>query len=201
MNKVSVGVKKILLYHVVFIIICALVMTPVTPMSTASIIVGGIAVFFYAIAMYSAGWNFGKLDSRRTADTLHSDTPKYLHGEKLNVRFRRMVKASLIAMIPTLILLGTRMILPYFSEEIIVTWSEITDYRIIASVNIAYRLWVAPFNPFFMPFEYGITFIYFLPLIFMPIFVPIGYKVGLTRFTFSEKVLPKIIYKNKKKNN
>jgi len=190
MNKISVGVRRILLHHIVFVLIYSLVITPMNFLSdTANMIIGIAGVFFYVVTIYSVGWNFGKLDSRRTADTVHSDTPKYLHGEKLNVRFARMVKASLFATIPALILLGIRMITPHFADEIVVALS-----------NVAYRFWLVPFNMFFQDFEYGITFIYFLPIPFIPIFTSFGYKIGLTRFSMLQKFLPKVLYKNKKKD-
>ena len=190
MNKISVGVRRILLYHVVFVFFAMLIIVPLEPLSNImNTTVGAVAVFFYAVTIYSAGWNFGKSDSRRTADTINSDKPKYLHGEELKVRFIRMIKASLLATIPTLILLGIRIITPYFTEEIVVALS-----------NMIYRFWLAPFNPFFKDFEYGITFIYFLPIFFMPIFTTLGYKVGLTRFSVLEKFLPKVLYKKKKKD-
>jgi len=201
MNKISVGVKKILFHHLLFVFVTAIATGPLDFLGNViRAIIGGIAVLSYAFMLYWTGWNFGKLDSRKTVATKDSETPKYLHGEELNVRFARVVKASLVATIPTLVLLGLRIALLYFVEEIIAFTSVITAYRIAASSNIAYRFWVSPFNLFFQPFEYGITFIYFLPLIFMPIFIAFGYKVGLTRFTISENVLPKVLYKGKKKD-
>ena len=216
MNKISTGVKRIIMYHIMFVFVGMLAMPVLSNLGdTTGSIVGGIAAFLYILMLYSIGWNLGKSDSRRTADTLNSDSPKYLHGEALTIRFNRMVKASLFATIPTLFLLALRIFVPMiFSDTMIPFGSEaieVVDGYVIAYetilqpiswfFDIGYRIWLMPFITFFRGFDYGITLSYILPIFFAPIFVPIGFKVGVTRFSILEKLVPKLVYKKREKED
>jgi len=237
MDKLGRGTRKIIWNHVLGMAVAlfSILVFTFAGNTTLNLILGSIITFIYILIMYSGGWNMGLLDSRRTADTMHNDVAyvKYLHGESPKLRLKRVIIASLLATIPTLILLGVVLAAPiiFGNTSITIGYSEIEgageyvyeqvyvygygyQYKYIyhpvlepvkiavaGFTNLIYVFWMPPALAFFQVFggnfNSGINILYILPIFIIPIFVPLGYIVGRTRFSIIEKVFPKIIYKKR----
>jgi len=196
MNSIGKGVGKIIWNHVMSIALTLFLMLFVFSWLLGGelvweLVLGVAMTYIYALMMYSAGWNFGRLDSRRTADSGVNGEEKFLHGENPIVRRKRVITASLLATIPSLILLGFRIAAPSMFSE-----------AAVFIIHFAYFVWMPPCFAFFSSLGTAyspVTLGYFLPILIMPVFVVFGYIVGLKRFSVIEKVFPKILYKREKK--
>ena len=150
-------------------------------------ICSGLTMLLYISMMYSAGWREGKKDSKKLSDNFPNVKRAYI--------------VSLIAGGITAILLLARV----FAYELNPTrWAPYgTGFELIRvksgvlmTFDIIYKVW----NFYFIGFmndELIIT--YLLPVFFPVLIYPIGYMVGLKRFSITEKYMPWILYKPKNK--
>jgi len=215
MNKVWKGALKIVVNHLIACAVALFCMIIFAFESrTATLIVGGIIVYLYALIIYSGGWRFGQLDSRLASDATREENRRkgidspFLHGEHSRIRLKRVVIAAIIAMLPAAILLGLRIvgpaifggeyfqfILPGIAEE--AEWlGGAVPITYVGLIDLIYRIWVFPVITFFGSSE-RVSVAYFLAAFIVPVFTILGYLVGRTRFSISAKLLPWIEYKKR----
>lgn len=189
MKKIFKRCTNIWWAHISSVIILLILSVPIIAFLKKDIYFTVGATIIYIMAIYSAGWNEGFRDSRNVGESV-PDIP---------LAFR----AVLFSCIIPFILLVLRVIAfhaypsvwrPYGAgHEMILTSSPF-----LIVTDIIYRL----YNYYFISFMTGGTLISYIIPILIPIAVyPIGYRVGLTRFSIVEKYMPGLIYKPKKKRN
>ena len=136
--------------------------------------------------LYSLGWKAGKRDSKNVGDCFPD----------IKGTFFAAGIAGAFTLILLLIRISVYNINPYQwlpigeGGELILTKS----YPLL-TVDVIYKLW----NYYFISFLNEEVFItYLLPAFFPIIIYPLGYFVGLKRFSIIDKYMPKIVYKNNK---
>ena len=142
----------------------------------------------YIALMYSAGWNVGRKDVRK------------LPGCEPDIK--KAVKASLLFAVIPVALLAFRVICPFVFP---LQWQPYgegfqmiqVNHPVTQISNIIYLIFFAPCIGFL---QTGELLYYILPILIVPIFVPVGYLVGLRKFSIMDKYLPKVFYQNKDKN-
>lgn len=184
------GVRSVWLNHIVAVLIALICSIPFSYISRLiPTIYSSIMLFIYVAIIYSSGWNIGKRDSRR------------IPGYYPNVK--RAVIIALVSTSITVALLIFRVIAPYIFDRVYVanplngSQLELADSGGMIAANVLYRLWLYPCAGF-MPD--GNFTAYVLMGLIIPVFVPLGYIVGLRRFSVIEKFYPKLIYKPKDKD-
>ncbi len=183
------GVGMVLRNHIVIVLVALIFSVPFSYISdNLPTLYNAIVLAVYIIMIYSAGWNIGKLDSRK------------IPGYSPNVK--RAVVIGLVSTSVTAVLFLFRVIAPYIFEPVYVANSangsqmELVDSggRILA--NLLYRIWLYPCVGF-MPD--GNFWAYLVMGLIIPVFVPVGYIVGLRRFSVLDKFYPRLVYKRKEK--
>lgn len=145
-----------------------------------------VTTILYITLIYSSAWNEGRRDSVNAGQS------------RPNIK---------MAIISAVILSGLGFLL--FAIRVMVyeinpwQWGPFGDgYEIIRIRSTALIVWDTVYkvwNCFFIGFIKGESFVsYIIPLIFPLVVYPLGYAVGLKRKSFSDKVIPKILYKDKK---
>ncbi len=185
------GVRSVWINHIIAVLISLICLIPFSYISTLiPTIYSSIMLFIYLAMIYSAGWNMGKKDSRR------------IPGYYPNVK--RAVIIALVSASITAALLAFRVAAPYIFDRIYVanpmngSRLELADSGGMVASNVLYRLWLYPCVGF-MPD--GNFTAYVLMGLIIPVFVPLGYVVGLRRFSVVEKFYPKLIYKSNGKKD
>jgi len=164
-----------------------------------------LAIWAYAGFIYTGGWNFGKKDSRPLPG-MRPDVPK-------------AVRAALLAWIPSLVLFAfylasltggpgitsmARNTVPPFIIYNFPLNISISPFLYADAVTnmanlvagMALKVWLLPG---LMLFGGDNLYCFSALLLILPVFTVLGYRVGMTGFSFADKVLPFITYKRKKK--
>ena len=138
----------------------------------------GITEYFLVLiwfgAIYSVGWNKGKKDARK------------ITGVKPDIKSNAL--AGLLCSGLTLILLLIRVA----AFHIAAGGSVENNPGILVVSDIIYRLWNFPYASFM---QSGTLLAYSVPILFHFIVYTISYVIGLKGFSFTEKILPKVLYK------
>jgi len=212
MNKTSYFVKRIILGHLLALALAFFGLL-VFSWAVGHLLFGIVMAYIYALTMYSTGWTLGQLDSRLAGGST-PNAPKYLHGEEPHERLKKLITASIIATIPTVIFLAIRIVTPIWFGNVafsvagtllpeVATGYEALIYyepammTLTSAIDLGYRIWLLPWLYFFGEFSEQINLAYILPIFIVPIFSIFGYVVGRTRFSIIEKVFPKIMYRKK----
>lgn len=146
-----------------------------------------LTLLIYISMMYSAGWREGKKDSKRLSENFPNVKRAYI--------------AALIAGGITAVLLFARVLAYELNPtkwEAYGTGFELIRVKsgVLMTFDIIYKAW----NFYFVGFMNDEKFItYLLPVIFPVLIYPIGYMVGLKRFSITEKYMPQILYRPKDK--
>lgn len=185
------GVGTVLKNHIIIVLTALIFSIPFSYISNfVPTVYGIIWLWIYVAMIYSAGWNIGKKDSR--------NIPGYYPNVK------RAVLIGLVSASVTAVLFLFRVIAPYVFEPVYManpangSQMELVDSGGIVFANIAYRIWLYPCLEF-MPD--GDFWSYIIMGLIIPVFVPIGYIVGLRRFSIVDKFYPKILYRRKDEGN
>ena len=176
-------------------------------------VIGVISILVYAAVIYGGGWNVGKKEARPLPG-FHPDVPK-------------AVLAALIAWIPSLIIFGFYGLSYSFGSESVISIAVIIlGVWLMPGIGIVMGMWVDhgftlfPSAPqYFVPmvqhsfplnsvffysggtldsFVFPIVLAFALLLLILPVFTVLGYRIGMTGFSITEKVMPVITYKKKK---
>lgn len=184
------GVGNVLKNHIIAVLIALIFSIPFSYISTViPKIYNTILLLIYIAIIYSAGWNMGKKDSRK------------IEGYYPNIK--RAVLIGLASATITAALLAFRVAAPHiFGQTYAVNPTngsalELVDAGGAVAADVIYRIWLYPCLGF-MPL--GDFWSYLAMGLIIPFFVPIGYIVGLKRFSVIEKFYPKLIYKSKNKD-
>ncbi len=144
-----------------------------------------IATFVYVTLIYATGRGCGRKDSRKIGDSFPD--------------IKKAVAAVLIASLVPVILLVIRVIAYHTYPTVWRPYGENyemiqTSSAFLLTIDAIYKV----YNCYFMPsFSGGELIAYILP-IFIPIIVfPIGYTLGLRKFSIFEKYIPSLVYKDK----
>ena len=183
--------------HLISILLTAMMITMFYAMAEKkAILFSLLSGLIYAALCYSAAWRYGSRDARRIQG--------FYPDRSLPV------KASLLAMILPLAMIMLRIFspdiwavdLPFMKGE---TEFFIGGLKIYGTPDFIYRMWQLPLAGFIPS---GNIVVYFLVLLIEPIFVCLGYEVGLRRFSIMEYVSAKLVFsqkasdgKNKKKKH
>jgi len=212
MHKISDFVKRIILGHLLALALaffCLLVFS----WAVGHLLFGIVVTYIYALTMYSTGWMLGQLDSRLAGGSTVA-APRYLHGEEPQARLKKMIIASIVVTIPTVILLGLRIAAPIWFADVVfrtgtmypgamigyeaVIYHEPTMMTLTVALDLIYRVWLLPCLYFFGEFNERVNLAYVLPVFIVPIFSIFGYIVGRKRFSIVEKFFPRIMYRREK---
>ena len=145
-----------------------------------------VTTVIYTILIYSAAWNEGRRDSINAGTRVPS--------------MKKAILAAVVIFLIGVLLFAVRIVV-YKTDP----WQwkpfgdgfELIKIRSAALIfwDTVYKIW----NAFYIGFMDGEKFSsYIIPLFFPLVIYPLGYAVGLTRKSFSETVLTKIVYKDKK---
>ena len=159
--------------HIVAIILCLLVSIPVLALIKNDLVLMIILLLVYISGIYFNGWNDGFKDSRKIGD-FFPDFPGALRV------------AALAAALP-FILLVVRIVAYHTSG------GEQTLFLTLS--DVVYRVYNFYFTSMM---SNGNVFVYFVPVLIPSVVYLLGYTLGIRRFDFAEKYLPKIIYQQKK---
>ena len=191
MKKIFKRCGSIWSSHLSAIIIVLILSLPLLSFIKNDMIFTVIAMLIYAGIMYSTGWNAGLRDSRNVGESV-PDSPL-------------AVKTALLSCLLPLLLLAVRIIAYHTCPTVWRPYGQghemiQTTAPFLLVSDIVYRL----YNYYFISFMTGGTLIsYIIPVIIPVILYVFGYRIGLTRFSVTEKYMPWLIYKpkKKKKNN
>lgn len=145
-----------------------------------------VTTVLYIAIIYTSAWNEGRRDSVNVGVS------------RPNIKMA-FISAGILTCIGILLFI-VRLIAYKINPW---QWGPFGDgYEFIRIRSTALIIWDAVYkgwNCFFIGFMDGEKFIsYIIPLVFPLLVYPLGYTVGLTRKSISEKLLPKLIYKGKK---
>lgn len=183
--KVFKMTLKILLNHLAAIFLAFVMMLFLSFLSSSIKIFSLIATLIYAGLIYSAGWNVGRKDTRK------------LPGCEPDVK--KAVKAGLIFACVPLALLIFRVICPFVFP---LQWRPYGEgYTMIQTLHTVTQVVDMSYRIFFFPcigfMQDGDLLSYALPILIVPVMTPLGYMVGLKRFSVIEQYMPKVFYKDK----
>ncbi len=145
-----------------------------------------LTTLLYIAIIYTSAWNEGRRDSVDAGES------------RPNIKMA-FISAGILTCIGILLLIIRLIIYKTNPWQ----WGPFGDgYEIIRIRSTALIVWDTVYkgwNCFFIGFMNGEKFItYLIPLVFPFVAYPLGYAVGLKRKSISEKLLPKLIYKDKK---
>ena len=140
----------------------------------------GITEYFLVLiwfgAIYSVGWHKGRKDARN------------IKGVYPDVKSNTI--AALIFTVITLVMLLVRVLAFHVAAG-----GQIgNEPGGLGISDVAYRLWSFPVIEFM---QRGTLITYLVPVIFPFAVYVLSYVIGLKKFSFAEKVLPKVLYKKK----
>lgn len=184
--KVFKMTLKILVNHLASIFLAFVMMLFLGFLSNSIKIFSFIATLIYIGLIYSAGWNVGRKDTRKLPDC--------------NPDVKKAVKAGLIFACIPLVLLIFRVICPYVFP---LQWRPYGEgYTMIQTLHTITQISDMSYRIFFFPcigfMQNGDLLSYALPILIVPVITPLGYIVGLKRFSVTEQYIPKIFYQDKK---
>ncbi len=179
-------ILKILLNHAASVFITFIMMLFLGFLSGSIMIFSVIATLIYVGLIYSAGWNAGRRDSRKLPDCVPD--------------VKKAVRAGLIFACIPLVLLIFRVICPFVFP---MQWRPYGEgYTMIQTLHTVTQVADMAYRIFFFPcigfMQKGDLLSYALPILIVPVLVPIGYVVGLKRFSVMEQYMPKVFYKDKR---
>ena len=144
-----------------------------------------ITGLIYIITMYSAGWNFGKRDSRKIEG--------FMPDKKLPV------KAAAFGLVVPIILLVMCYALPDIWKINIPLFTDGVDFilennKVSGTTDFIYKLWSFPLEAFLGNKN---IFRYVLVMLVQPVAAIAGYNVGLTKYEIFASLIGKVIFKKK----
>ncbi len=177
---------RLILAHLIVIVLSFVLNLSFMTLFNNTVIGSVLTTVLYIAIIYTSAWNEGRRDSVNAGQS------------RPNIKMA-FISAGILTCIGILLLIirvVTYKINPW-------QWGPFGDgYEIIRIRSTALIIWDAVYkgwNCFFIGFMNGGDFIsYIIPLAFPFIVYPLGYVVGLTRKSISEKLLPKLLYKEKK---
>ena len=159
---------KVTIHNLLLIIVSIFLVAPLNKLAESlPVIFSLITAIIYICTMYSLGWGFGYMDAR--------NIPGYYPNKTFPV------KISLLCSIIPIILI----ILKVYCPDI---WR--TNFP-VGTCDMICKFWFFPFGAFLKNDNILAFIIVFL---IQPIFIYIGYIVGLTRFNISEKLFGFILF-------
>lgn len=188
MKKILKMYKGLLSNHFIAILIILLFSLPLLALIKSDAVYTTIACLIYVMMIYSAGWNMGFRDTRKVGESFPNIKGAF-------------IAAGLSAVIPA-VLLVFRVLVYHINPTAWRPYGEghemiLTSSPMLVISDIIYKLYHYYFVTFMRSGSLGI---YILPIFIPVIIYPIGYLVGLTKFSITERYLPFLIYKPKKKN-
>lgn len=176
---------KILANHAAAVFLTFVMMLFLSFLSNNIVIFSVIATLIYAGLVYSAGWNVGRKDSRKLPDCVPD--------------VKKAVKAGLIFACIPFVLLIFRVICPFVFP---LQWRPYGEgYTMIQALHPVTQIADMSYRIFFFPcigfMQKGDLLSYVLPILIVPVLVPVGYIIGLKRFSIIEQYMPKVFYKDK----
>ncbi len=184
--KVFKMILKLLVNHLAAVFITFVMMLFLSFLSGYMMTFSLIATLIYAGLIYSAAWNVGRKDTRKLPDC--------------EPDVKKSVKAGLIfACIPVVLLLF-RVICPFVFP---LQWRPYGEgYTMIQTLHTVTQASDMIYRIFFFPcigfMQKGDLLSYALPILIVPVMTPLGYVVGLRRFSVMEQYIPKMFYKDRK---
>lgn len=185
--KLGKAVAKLYLYHILFIFISLFLIVPLwTLVEKAPVVYSGLTGIIYVIAMYSVGWNCGKLDSRK------------IPGFYPNPKFP-LIAAGIALIIPVILLIfrlafpdALPLNLPFVNGEYDFFLS---GNQLAGTPDLIFKTWYFPLEAFL---GNGNIAAYILIMLVQPVFFIAGYFVGLTKFRVMDVLMDKMVYSKKK---
>lgn len=184
--KLFKAVSKLYLYHLLFMFVSIFLIVPLWGMvEKAPFWFSALTSLFYVIAMYSIGWNCGRLDSRKI--------PGFFPDKKFPF------KAAAFTVIVPIGLLILRFACPdIWHVNIPFVNGEfdffLTGSRLHGTTDLIYKVWFFPFEAFLgnsNPFTYALI------ILVQPVVFIAGYFVGLTRFRIMDTLVGKLVFRKK----
>ncbi len=185
--KLFKAVLKLYLYHLLFVFVSLFLIVPLWKMvEGAPVWFSVVTTLFYVIAMYSIGWNCGRLDSRKI--------PGYYPDRVFPF------KAAAIGAVLPVLLLVFRFVFPdiwHLNVPFINGEYDffLTGSRLQGTTDLIYKIWYFPMEAFLgnsNPFTYA------LAILVQPVVFVAGYFVGLTRFRMLDNLIGKLMFSKKK---
>ena len=180
---------KVTIHNLLLIIVSIFLVAPLNKLAESlPVIFSLITAIIYICTMYSLGWGFGYMDAR--------NIPGYYPNKTFPV------KVSLLCSIIPIILIILKVYCPdIWRTNFPVANGEmdffLAGYRLHGTCDMICKFWFFPFGAFLKNDNILAFIVVFL---IQPIFIYIGYIVGLTRFNISEKLFGFILFaKNGKK--
>lgn len=180
---------NICLRHLIGIAVSVILIIPLYAMAeNQQYLFSGITAAIAIALVYSCGWRYGFRDARKI---------KGFSPDK-----GLPIKSSLIYTILPLIFIVVWLIAPDFLRADIPVMRGDTEFFIKGcfingTPDFVYRIWQIAFSGFIPS---GNAFAYFAALLIEPIFVYIGYCVGLRRFSIMEYISAKIVFSSSSDN-
>lgn len=185
--KLSKAFVKLFLYHLLFIFLSVFLIVPCwTLVEKAPYVYSALTALIYGCAVYSIGWNYGKLDARKI--------PGFYPDKKFPVQ------VGLLGCIIPVLLLLLRVVfpdiwpinLPFVNGQ---TEFFLTGNHFQGTTDMIYKLWFFPFEAFL---GNGRMATYILAIFVQPVLLIAGYLVGLTKFRILDTLVGKLVYAKKK---
>ncbi|MBE5039294.1 hypothetical protein [Ructibacterium gallinarum] len=185
--KLGKAVAKLYLYHILFVFISLFLIVPLwTLVEKLPFLYSSLTGLIYVIAMYSIGWNCGKMDSRK------------IPGFYPNPKFPFI--AAAMGLILPVILLIFRLVFPDIWPLNLPFVNGEYDFflsgnRLAGTADFIFKTWYFPLEAF-LGNSNIVTYI--LVMLVQPLFFIAGYFVGLTKFRILDVVMEKLVYAKKK---
>ena len=180
---------KVIIHNLLLIIVSIFLVAPLNKLAESfPAIFSMITSIIYICTMYSLGWIFGFKDARKI--------PGYYPDKTFPV------KVSLLCSVIPIILIVLKVFCPdIWSTNFPVANGEMDFFlagnRFYGTCDMLCKIWFFPFGAF-LKNDSILAFIAIF--LIQPIFIYIGYIVGLTRFDIKEKLFGFILFsKNDKK--
>ena len=179
---------KLNLYHILFAFLALFLVVPCwTMVEKAPVAFSVLTSLIYGCAIYSIGWNYGRLDAR--------NIPGFYPDKSFPVK-----AGALGAIIPVILLILCLAFPNIWHINIPFVNGEyeffLTGNRFRGTTDMIYKLWYFPFEAFL---GNGRLVTYILAIFVQPILLIAGYLVGLTKFRILDTLIGNLVFSKKKK--